>query len=71
MPFFRVLYLAATTMESDVERALSLLLEAGSPFDYPEVRDLAAPVAPQLPRLALLGVPDLKVYDALLVGGIR
>ncbi|MGD0728446.1 MAG: IS21 family transposase [Spirochaetia bacterium] len=69
--YVRVLYLAATTMESDVERALSLLLEAGSPFDYPEVRDLAAPVAPQLPRLALLGVPDLKVYDALLVGGIR
>jgi len=32
---------------------------------------LAAPVVPLVPRLTLLGVPDLKVYDALLVGGIR
>jgi transposase InsO family protein len=69
--YVRILYLAATTMESEVERALSLLLESGSPFDYIEVRDLAAPVVPLIPRLTLLGVPDLKVYDALLAGGIR
>jgi len=69
--YVRILYLAATTMESEVERALSLLLESGGPFDYIEVRDLAAPVVPLVPRLTLLGVPDLKVYDALLVGGIR
>ena len=36
-----------------------------------EVRDLAAPVVPLAPRLTLLGVQDLKVYDALLVGGVR
>ena len=69
--YVRILYLAATTMESEVQRALSLLLESGRPFDYLEVRDLAAPVVPQVPRLTLLGVPDLKVYDALLVGGVR
>jgi len=52
--YVRILYLAATTMESEVERALSLLLESGSPFDYIEVRDLAAPVVPLVPRLTCL-----------------
>ena len=31
------------TMEATVDSALSLLLEAGQPFDYAEVRDLAEP----------------------------
>lgn len=68
--YVRILHLAATTLESEVERALSLLLEAGEPFDYLRVRDLAAPVMPRVPQLASLGTPDLKIYDALLVGGV-
>ncbi len=69
--YVRILHLAATTMESDVERALSLLLEDGHSFDFLAVRDLAAPMVPQVPYLISLGAPDLKVYDALLVGGVR
>jgi hypothetical protein len=66
--YVRILHLAATTMESEVDRVLSALLELGEPFDYLKVRDLAAPVMPQVPELTSLGVVDLKVYDALLVG---
>ena len=45
-------------MEATVDSALSLLLEAGQPFDYAEVRDLAEPKAPEAPKL--------KIYDRLL-----
>jgi len=69
--YVRILHLAATTMESEVDRALSLLLETGQSFDYLKVRDLAAPVVPEVPQLTSLGVPDLRVYDALLTGGMR
>ena len=58
--YVRILHLAATTMESEVDRALGLLLEAGTPFDYAAVRELA------LPR-----VVDLRVYDRLLAAGVR
>lgn len=68
--YVRILHLAATTMESDVERALSQLLDMGKPFDYLAVRDMAAPVRPKAPQLASLGAPDLTVYDALLTGGV-
>jgi hypothetical protein len=67
--YVRILHLAATTMESEVDRTLALLLETGKPFDYPMVRDLVAPVSPQTPDLESLRAPDLKVYDALLMGG--
>ena len=49
--YVRILHLAATTMESDVDQALSQLLAKGQPFDYPMVRDLAAPLKPQVPLL--------------------
>ena len=35
--YVRILHRAATTMEATVDSALSLLLEAGQPFDYAEV----------------------------------
>jgi len=69
--YVRILYLAATTMESEVDQALSLLLGSGESFDYPKVRGLAAPSTPQVPKLVSLRVPDLRVYDALLTGGVR
>ena len=69
--YVRILHLAATTMESGVARALRLLLDAGSPFDYAAVRALAAPAVPDVPELASPGLVDLKVYDGLLVGGVR
>ena len=49
-----------------MDSALALLLEAGRPFDYADVRDLAEPRLPQAPALMLAGQPDLKVYDSLL-----
>ena len=66
--YLRVLHLAATTMEAVVERVLAQLLEAGEPFDYTAVRDLAAPSRPPAPELAKLSPPDLRVYDGLLQG---
>ena len=69
--YVRILHLAATTMESEVDRALGVLLEAGIPFDYAAVRELAAPAPPQVPELALPRVVDLRVYDRLLAAGVR
>ena len=69
--YVRILHLAATTMESDVSRALRLLLDAGSPFDYAAVRALVAPAVPYVPKLASPGLVDLKVYDGLLAAGVR
>jgi hypothetical protein len=64
--YVRVLHLAASTMESEVERALLRLLEEGRPFDYLRVRDLAAPAKPQVPEIPAPAVPDLTIYDQLL-----
>jgi hypothetical protein len=66
--YVRTLHLAASTMESTVEAALLLLLDRRVRFDYAAVRELAEPVHPQVPELATPEVPDLGVYDALLVG---
>ena len=66
--YVRILHLAATTMESTVDSALSLLLEFGDPFDYAAVRDLANPAPPLASVLKLSGMPDLRVYDSLLAG---
>ena len=66
--YVRILHLAATTMESTVDSALALLLEAAEPFDYAAVRELANPTPPLAPMLSLSGMPDLRVYDSLLSG---
>ena len=68
--YLRILHLAATTMEANVDSALSLLLETGKPFDYAAVRDLAEPRPPEAPVLILSGKPDLKIYDRLLTGSL-
>ena len=64
--YVRILHLAATTMEATVDSVLARLLEAGEPFDYAVVRDLAEPRPPETPVLTLAGKPDLRVYDDLL-----
>ena len=66
--YVRILHLAATTMESTVDSALALQLEAGDPFDYGAVKELANPIPPLAPVLSLTGMPDLRVYDSLLAG---
>ncbi len=69
--YVRILHLAATTMECEVERALKRLLESRARFDYAVVKQLAAPVSPEIPEIELSGEVDLGVYDKLLTGGAR
>ena len=69
--YVRILHLAATTMESEVDGVLGTLLESGLNFDYAMVRRMSAPAAPPVPELKLAGSVDLGVYDRLLVGGVR
>jgi hypothetical protein len=67
--YVRVLHLAASTMETDVEQALVVLLETGEPFDYVAVKQLAAPEPTQVPIVSVPTTPDLAVYDRLLAAG--
>ncbi len=69
--YVRILHLAATTMECEVDRALRRLLESRVRFDYAVVKELAAPVTPEIPKIELSGEVDLGVYDRLLAGGAR
>ena len=73
MEYVRILHLAATTdhrppttMEATVDSALSLLLEAGQPFDYARCGTWPSPRCPKLRKLTRSGQPDLKIYDRLL-----
>ena len=61
--YVRILHLAATTSESEVETALRLLEEAHQPPVFDQVRDLVRTAAtPTLPPVTV----DLTPYDALL-----
>ena len=69
--YVRILHLAATTMECEVERALRRLLASRVKFDYATVRQLSAPASPEIPVVELPGEVDLGAYDRLLAGGAR
>ena len=64
--YVRVLHLAASTSESEVETALALLMETGKLPRFDAVRDLVSPPAvsavPQIEKPTL----DLTSYDQLL-----
>lgn len=67
--YLRLLHLAASTSEGDVETALHLLLEQRVPPTFDAVRDLVrVPSTTQVPVLTP-AVLDLGVYDRLLGGG--
>ena len=66
----RLLHLAATTTERQVDAVLRAHIEAGEPFDYARVQAMVTPALPPVPTIHL-PVPDLTHYDALLVGGGR
>lgn len=66
--YVRILHLAASTMEGDVERALADLLSKGTMPDYAAVGAVANPARPTVPAVSIPPV-DLKAYDALLAGG--
>jgi hypothetical protein len=61
--YVRVLHLAATTSEGEVETAITLLLENGQSPTFDAVRDLVR--IPQVPVLGQVTV-DLDAYDQLL-----
>jgi hypothetical protein len=69
--YVRILHLAATTMEVLVERALCTLIDSGKPFDYMDVKRLAAPEDTEVPILSVPCAPDLSIYDGLLAGGAK
>jgi len=66
LDYLRILHLAATTMESEVEAALHLLLEENARIDVDTVKALVAPK--MSPPVASLPAPsvDLHAYDRLL-----
>jgi transposase len=66
--YVRILHLAASTMQADVELALEAILARGDRPDFITVKTLAAPETPTVPQVHIPS-PDLGVYDRLLVGG--
>jgi hypothetical protein len=64
--YVRLLHLAASTSESEVEMALTLLLETGTLPTFDAVRDLVHP--PHSGPLPALSTPelDLSPYDKLI-----
>lgn len=62
--YLRLLHLAASTMETDVEMALDLLLDQGTSPSSELVKELVSPEKPEIPKLAVF-VPDLSEYDQL------
>lgn len=69
MHYLRILHLAASTMESEVEVALEILLDEGTVPDADTVKALVAPSEPELPELPVLEV-CLDGYDRLLGGAL-
>lgn len=67
--YVRILHLAASTLQADVEHALAALLESRQAFDYAAVKAIASPQSTSVPDLHV-GEVDLAAYDALLAGGV-
>ena len=67
--YLRLLHLAASTSEAEVELAIKLLLEAGRTPTFEAVRELAGSRKPaQAPAIAKTAI-DLRDYDTLLTAG--
>lgn len=64
--YLRILYLAATTLEADVEAALAVLLEAGLPVTADAVKALACTRTTSAVPEMVAPTVDLDAYDALL-----
>ncbi len=67
--YVRLLHLAASTSETEVEAAIGFLLAEGTLPVFDTVRDLVRPPCTQVPQLSR-AVLDLGVYDRL-IGGAR
>ena len=65
--YLRILHLAASTQETEVQAALELLLETQQVPEPERVKELVRSVPPPVPAMALPEV-DLASYDQLLGG---
>jgi hypothetical protein len=65
LEYLRILHLAASTLEADVEATLDQLLAGGGLSSAEQVKALVKPARPDVPELAVPEV-DLRSYDALL-----
>lgn len=63
--YLRILHLAASTMECEVEAALEIVLDLGQLTSSDDVRSLVAPQKPTVPQMQAPAV-DLTSFDALL-----
>ena len=74
--YLRILHLAATTSESEVEAALALMAESGQAISWEAVRELVQPHQVRAVKEAVLGLapaqpqPRLASYDRLLSAGV-
>ncbi len=68
--YLRILHLAASTLESEVQAALDLLLEEGAVPTVEGVRELIGPLPLETPALPVPEV-DLGSYDQLLEEAAR
>jgi hypothetical protein len=64
--YLRLLHLAASTSEAEVELAIRLLLEAGRTPTFDAVRDLAGGAKPAAAPVIAKPTLDLSDYDTLL-----
>jgi hypothetical protein len=67
LEYLRILHLAASTLETDVQAALELLLAKGHAVTVDVVKAITCAVKPEVPDLEPELV-DLASYDDLLVG---
>ena len=63
--YLRILHLAASTMESEVEIVLDMLLDQGTVPTKDTVKSLLTHEKPKIPELHIPDV-DLNEYDALI-----
>jgi transposase len=67
--YLRLLHLAASTSESEVELAIKLLLEGGATPTFEAVRELAGSSKPSPAPTIVKATIDLSDYDTLLTSG--
>jgi hypothetical protein len=65
LEYVRILHLAASTVEADVETALELALAAKTTFGSATIRSLVRTTTPTVPHVAI-GEPSSASYDQLL-----
>lgn len=66
--YVRILHLAATNFECQVDQVLQELLDQGVSFDYAQIQELVSPKRIEVPNISIPN-PDLSVYDDLLNWG--